>query len=188
MLIPSYYDAPDLLEGSMPMRGDDPRNDSMFSYVTPETRVRPDHPLRPIRRMTDACARAVVAALRSAVLDDRPAVDSAREAAARVAAADAVQHSERAAADGGARLQRAVSLVRGPEHGRSGVGCDDVHEESRPAARRRYRRRVLRGSARGDQARRLALGRALHRRRHAARGVGESEEFPTEGRAATAAR
>src|SRR5438876_12327053 len=54
MLIPSYYDAPDILEGSMPMRGDDPRHDSMFSYVTPEARVRADHPLRPIRRMTDA--------------------------------------------------------------------------------------------------------------------------------------
>ena len=54
MVIPSYYDAPDLLEGSVPMRGNDPRNDSMFSYVTPEARVRPDHPLRPIRRMTDA--------------------------------------------------------------------------------------------------------------------------------------
>ena len=27
MLIPSYYDAPDRLEGSMPMRGDDPRHD-----------------------------------------------------------------------------------------------------------------------------------------------------------------
>jgi transposase len=53
-VIPSYYDAPDLLERSVPMRGDDPRNDSMFSYVTPEARVRPDHPLRPIRRMTDA--------------------------------------------------------------------------------------------------------------------------------------
>jgi transposase len=53
-MIPSYYDAPDLLEGSVPMRGDDPRNDPMFSYVTPEARVRPDHPLRPIRRMTDA--------------------------------------------------------------------------------------------------------------------------------------
>lgn len=36
------------------MRGDDPRHDSMFSYVTPEARVRTDHPLRPIRRMTDA--------------------------------------------------------------------------------------------------------------------------------------
>lgn len=54
MLIPSYYDAPDHLEGSVPMRGDDPRHDAMFSYVTPEARVRADHPLRPIRRMTDA--------------------------------------------------------------------------------------------------------------------------------------
>jgi transposase len=53
-MIPSYYDPPDQLEGRMPMRGNDPRHDSMFSYVTPEARVRADHPLRPIRRMTDA--------------------------------------------------------------------------------------------------------------------------------------
>jgi transposase len=53
MLIPTYYDAPDSLKGSVPMRGDDPRHDGMFSYITPEARVRPDHPLRPIRRMTD---------------------------------------------------------------------------------------------------------------------------------------
>ena len=39
------------------MRGDDPRHESMFSYVTPEQRVRADHPLRPIRRMTDAALR-----------------------------------------------------------------------------------------------------------------------------------
>ena len=54
MLIPPYYDVPDHLEGSVSMRGDDPRHDGMFSYVTPEARVRADHPLRPIRRMTDA--------------------------------------------------------------------------------------------------------------------------------------
>jgi transposase len=54
MLIPPYYDAPTYQEGSVPMRGDDPRHDGMFSYITPEARVRPDHPLRPIRRMTDA--------------------------------------------------------------------------------------------------------------------------------------
>jgi len=53
-MIPTYYDAPDTLEGGVPMRGDDPRHDGMFSYITPEARVRPDHPLRPIRRMTDA--------------------------------------------------------------------------------------------------------------------------------------
>jgi transposase len=54
MLIPAYYDAPNHREGSLPMRGDDPRRDAMFSYITPEARVRADHPLRPIRRMTDA--------------------------------------------------------------------------------------------------------------------------------------
>jgi transposase len=53
-MIPAYYHALDLSEGSVPMRGDDPRHESMFSYVTPEARVRADHPLRPIRRMTDA--------------------------------------------------------------------------------------------------------------------------------------
>ena len=53
-MILAYYHAPDHPEGSVPMRGDDPRHDGMFSYITPEARVRPDHPLRPIRRMTDA--------------------------------------------------------------------------------------------------------------------------------------
>ena len=36
------------------MRGDDPRHDARFSDITPEARVPSDHPLRPIRRMTDA--------------------------------------------------------------------------------------------------------------------------------------
>jgi len=53
-MIPSYYAAPSYPEGSVCMRGDDPRHDEMFSYVTPEARVRADHPLRPIRKMTDA--------------------------------------------------------------------------------------------------------------------------------------
>jgi transposase len=50
----AYYDRFDHLDGRVPMRGDDPRHDGMFSDITPEARVRPDHPLRPIRRMTDA--------------------------------------------------------------------------------------------------------------------------------------
>jgi transposase len=36
------------------MRGADDRSDFLFSYVSPEHRVPPDHPLRPIRTMTDA--------------------------------------------------------------------------------------------------------------------------------------
>ena len=53
-MIPTYYDAPDVFEGSVPMRGDDRQTGWMFSYVSPEERVPTDHPLRAIRRMTDA--------------------------------------------------------------------------------------------------------------------------------------
>ena len=35
------------------MRGDDRKQDAIFSYVAPEARVPQDHPLRPIRAMTD---------------------------------------------------------------------------------------------------------------------------------------
>src|SRR5262245_47015646 len=35
------------------MRGPDDRSDFLFSYVSPEHRVPADHPLRPIRKMTD---------------------------------------------------------------------------------------------------------------------------------------
>src|SRR2546430_413153 len=53
-MIPSYYDAPDRFKGSVPMRGDDRQSGWMFSYVSPEERVPATHPLRAIRRMTDA--------------------------------------------------------------------------------------------------------------------------------------
>src|SRR5713226_21240 len=39
------------------MRGDDRQPDSMFSYVSPEQRVPPDHPLRVIRRLADEALR-----------------------------------------------------------------------------------------------------------------------------------
>ena len=35
------------------MRGDDEQQDAMFSYISAEGRVRPDHPLRPIRGVVD---------------------------------------------------------------------------------------------------------------------------------------
>jgi len=52
-MIAAYYHARTLSERSERMRGPDDPNSDMFSYVVPEARVRPDHPLRPIRRMTD---------------------------------------------------------------------------------------------------------------------------------------
>src|SRR4029453_4688017 len=39
------------------MRGGDGQQAGMFSYVSPERRIPADHPLRPIREMTDAVLR-----------------------------------------------------------------------------------------------------------------------------------
>src|SRR5678810_1178801 len=51
-MIPTYYHAPDF-EGSDAMRGSDDQTHQMFSYLSPEQRVRADHPLRAIRALTD---------------------------------------------------------------------------------------------------------------------------------------
>ena len=52
-MIPLYYHASDFAEGSDRMRGPDDQTNQMFSYLSPEQRVRADHPLRAIRAMTD---------------------------------------------------------------------------------------------------------------------------------------
>src|SRR5438132_8039559 len=52
----AYYDAP-FNEGSLPMRGDDQQTGHLFSYLSPDDRIPADHPLRPIRQMTDAVLR-----------------------------------------------------------------------------------------------------------------------------------
>jgi transposase len=41
------------------MRGADQRNDTLFSYVRPDSRVPPNHPLRAIRRITDTALRSL---------------------------------------------------------------------------------------------------------------------------------
>jgi transposase len=41
------------------MRGADQRNDSLFSYVRPDSRVPPNHPLRAIRRITDRALKSL---------------------------------------------------------------------------------------------------------------------------------
>jgi hypothetical protein len=47
------------------MRGADEQSGSMFSYVSLEARVPPDHPLRSIRRLNESIgARRVIRAMR----------------------------------------------------------------------------------------------------------------------------
>lgn len=51
-MVPTYYHAP-TSEGNDPMRGPDEQTADMFRYLSPEARVRADHPVRAIRLMTD---------------------------------------------------------------------------------------------------------------------------------------
>src|SRR5713101_5488069 len=88
---------------------------------------------------------------------------------------------ERASAHGAARLQPSLPLVRGPGHGRSGVGCHDLHQEPRAALVGRSRSAVFGGDRGGSTKPRAHLGRALQRRRHHGTGVGGPEEFQEEG-------
>src|SRR5688572_10883444 len=55
--MPPYYYAVNSFEGSDRMRGPDEQTADMFSYLSPEARVRADHPLRAIRQMTDRVLR-----------------------------------------------------------------------------------------------------------------------------------
>jgi transposase len=56
-VIPLYYHDPVFKDGSDTMRGDDQHTDALFSYLSPEQRVPADHPLRSMRRMTDAALK-----------------------------------------------------------------------------------------------------------------------------------
>jgi hypothetical protein len=103
MMIPTYYHAPDICEGSDAMRGPDDQTNEMFSYFSPEQRVRADHPLRAIRAMTDRVFTDL-SPLHEDALGHRSPVDSARTVAARAVAPIALHGPQRAAADGRDRL------------------------------------------------------------------------------------
>src|SRR6266542_927898 len=108
------------------MRGKDEQQLDVFSYVSPEQRVPQDHPLRLLRAMTDEALR-----------DLQPRFNKlyakTGEIVAGAPAAGAVLGAKRTAVDGTTRLQPAVPLVRGLEHGRRHLGCDRVHQEPRAA-------------------------------------------------------
>src|SRR3954471_7921341 len=70
-----------------PMRGDDHQPRAMFSYVSAEERVPPDHPLRAIRAFVDEILREMTREFEALYAQHGPAVDSARAPLARPAAA-----------------------------------------------------------------------------------------------------
>jgi len=86
------------------MRGKDEQQLDVFSYVSPEQRVPQDHPLRPLRVMTDEALRELQPRFHKLYAKNRAAVDRAGEAVASAAAASAVLGAQRTAVDGTTRL------------------------------------------------------------------------------------
>src|SRR3954452_22687290 len=145
------------------MRGGDRIQSAMFSYLSPETRGRKEHPLRAIRPMVDTALREM-----SPLFDDMY-----WELGAPWIAPEKLL-----------RAQLLQMLVRGNEHGRAGLGCNGIHEEPGPAIGTQRREGVFRAGVAAGRASESDFGRAFHRGRYAAGSWSESEELPEEGRSA----
>lgn len=93
------------------MCGSDEQSSRIFS-LSPEQRVRADNPLGAIRQLTDDVLKQLSPRFATMHSDmRRPAIPPGQSRRA-LAGAVALDDSERAAPDGGDRLQHAVSVVR----------------------------------------------------------------------------
>jgi transposase len=121
------------------MRGDDLQQAGMFSYLSPEQRVPKDHPLRAIRKITEA-----VFVELSPQFDKmyarlgRPSIAPEKLLRALLLQVLYSVRSERLLMEE-LNYNMLFSLVRGTEHGRPGLGPDHLHEESRAVVAWRHR-------------------------------------------------
>src|SRR6202167_6175517 len=163
------------------MRGSNQQQSHVFSYISPEQRVRKDHPLRPIRTIGGQNPEATVAAVQQDVRESGAPVDTAGAVVAGATVAAVVFGAERAAVDGRDGLQHFVPVVCGTEFGRSGVGRDGLHEEPRPVAGGGSGEGISGAGGGASAPEGLDLGRALYGGRHVTRSLGQLEEFSAEG-------
>ena len=111
------------------MRGTaDPRQEGLFSYVSPEARVPKDHPLRPIREMVNRALKELSGEF-EAMCSHRAAVDCVGAVVAGGAGTGSLLDSQRTAFGGATGLQSFVPLVCRAVDGRPDVGPLYVHEE-----------------------------------------------------------
>jgi transposase len=125
------------------MRGPDEQTSHMFSYLSPEQRVRQDHPLRAIRRMTDEVLASLSPRFTKMYSDmGRPSIPPEQLLRALLLQSLYTVRSERLLMEeiDYSVLFRWVCRAR---HGRPDLVANDVQQESRPAVGQRHRRRVL---------------------------------------------
>ena len=169
------------------MRGPDEQTGDMFSYLSPEQRVRPDHPLRAIRTMTDQVLRELSPRFRRMYSDiGRPSIPPEQLLRALLLQALYTVRSERLLMEEidysilfrwfiGLSLDEPIWSPTTFSKNRDRLLTGDIASAFFDA--------VLAPGARG----RAVVGRALHRRWDAARSVGGPEEFSAQGRRPDAA-
>src|SRR5580704_11229399 len=125
------------------MRGVDVQQSAMFSYLSPEQRVPTDHPLRSIRQICDKILvelSGLFATMYSEI--GRPSIPLEKLLRALLLQVLYTVRSERMLME-----QLDYNLLfrwRRPEHGRSGLACHGIPQESGPVIASRGGQEVLR--------------------------------------------
>ena len=159
------------------MRGADEQSGSMFSYVSLEERVPPDHPLRAIRQITDRALERLSPQFGTLYIHfGRPSVPPEKLLRALLLQALYTIRSERQLME-----QLDYNLLF---RWFVGLGMDDAVWSPTTFTKNRdrlldgrHRRGVLRGRAAARRDGAVAVGRSLHGRWDVAQGVGQSQSF-----------
>ena len=164
------------------MRGEDRTSGALFSYVDVEARIAANHPLRAMRRLTNAALTDLEARF-SALYQGigRPSIAPERLAARRAVAASLFAPLG-AAAGRTDRVRHAVSLVRRAVDRRKGFRRLDLLQEPRPPAHARDRARVSVFPSQPAGGEGSSERRAFFGRWNAVEGLGVDEELPPQER------
>src|SRR6266568_2846213 len=157
------------------MRGDERDQDGMFSYVSLEQRVPPDHPLRGVRKLTDTVLETLSPEFDAMYSDSgRPSIAPEYILRALLLQVFYSVRSERLLVEQ-IDYNLLFPLVCGPWHGRRGVEPCCVFQEPRPVADFRCGAAVLCRSEQAGQA--VYERRAFHGGWHADSSLGFAEEL-----------
>src|SRR5258708_31623223 len=162
------------------MRGTDQQQGHVFSYISPEQRVRKDHPLRPIRAMVDKVLKQLSPGFTKMYSKvGRPSIPPEQLLRALLLQMLYSVRSERLLMEEidynilfrwfvGLNLDDAV------------WGCHGVHQESRPFAGGRSGQGVSVAGGGASPRAGMGLGGALHGGRKFVGSLGQREEFSTQ--------
>jgi hypothetical protein len=166
------------------MRGPFDDQGQLFSYISPEQRVPTQHPLRTIRELVREVFRDRGHDFRILYFTTgRPSILPEQLLSALLLQVFLVYGVNGNGWNSWTTI--AVPLVRGACVGQRGVGRDDLYEESRAIATRRYIQSLQGDAITSPSGHAIVVRRAFLRQWHADRGVGRPQKLQAEDRTGT---